>query len=106
MPHRERVTTLSALTAYREISFLRAPANHRGWAGTGGEGLHGLGGILGIISVLPEDTESPGDSVSLGGARAGGWMGMLGAWVHGTVQGVLGSGGAGGLCRDGGTVGG
>ena len=58
-----------------------------------------VGGILGITLVLPEDMESPGGGVGLGGGRAGGGQGKLWAWGHGAFQGVLGWGGDGALCR-------
>ena len=58
-----------------------------------------VGVISGVVSVLPEDMESSGCGVGLGGARTGGGQGKLWAWGHGAVQGVLGWGGDGALGR-------
>ena len=60
------------------------------------------GGIIGI--VLVKTWKALGVGVGLDGAGAGGLHGKLQAWVHGAVQGVLGWGREGALCRAGHTV--
>ena len=89
VPHREKGTGLSAPTGGREVSFLGAPAKHRGWADARGEEGTWVGGTLRIISMLPEDTGSHGSGVGLGGSKADGGQGKLWAWGHGAAQGVL-----------------
>ena len=90
VPHGEKGTGLSAPTGGREVSFLGALAKHGGWADARGEEGTYVGVIFGVVSVLPEDMESSGCGVGLGGARTGGGQGKLWAWGHRAVQGVLG----------------
>ena len=53
-------------------------------------------GIIGIVLVGTQ--KALGVGVGMDGAGAGGLHGKLPAWVHGAVEGVLGSGREGALC--------